>query len=64
MPKLGMTPQEIYEARQSFISERIAIMVEDGRLHEDDAEIEAVACWEKHLKHLKRSERVCGGNNA
>ncbi len=68
MPKLGMTPQEIYEARQSFISERIAIMVEDGRLHEDAAVEEANACWEKYLKNLKRLERVlsgvCGGNNA
>jgi hypothetical protein len=65
---LEITTQELYEARQSFITERIAIMIHDGGLSEETAVEEANDCWEKYLKNLKRLERVisgvCGGNNA
>jgi hypothetical protein len=61
MPKLEITTQEMYEARQSFIAERIAIMICDGGLSEDIAVEEANACWEKYLKNLKRLERVISG---
>lgn len=57
MPKLEMTPQQVFELRRDFIAERIAIMMFDGGLPESVAVVEAEMCWKKYLKSLNRHEK-------
>lgn len=58
MPTLEMTKQEAFEARQSFIAERIAIMIHDGGMVEDDAAIEAGKCWVKYFRRINAGQQA------
>jgi hypothetical protein len=53
MSKLEITTQEMFEARQSFIAERIAIMIYDGGMSEEKAVEGANVRWEKYARRLK-----------
>lgn len=58
MPRVELTQHQVFEMRRDFIAERIAIMMIDGGLPENVAVVEAEKCWEKYLRHVKKSEQL------
>ena len=48
-----MNAEDFNEHRDSWIAERIAILIHDGRLKEWDAEKMAFRLWEKYRRERK-----------
>jgi hypothetical protein len=51
-----MTPTDLTAIRESFLAERVAIMMEDGHLGEKLAREMALECWNQYYHDVLNEE--------